>query len=163
MHLSLHFYWKLEPKSNLRYINIGSWHQKMRIAKIPKKCLTRVKVACIYCKGNENMMAKTENCQPCFPRRSLWKKVQLKIFSPRWILEFQLYEFYTSGSPVWVGQQKLMPDILNCYFKNSLSLLKMLCTRKLSRNGDNKIVSNLFDIVGDPVRSTLLLIYVLSM
>ena len=39
----------------------------------------------------------------------------------------------------------------------------MLCTRKLSRNGDNKIVSNLFDIVGDPVRSTLLLIYVLSM
>ena len=54
----------------------------------------------------------------------------------------------------WVGQQKLMPDILNCYFKNSLSLLKMLCTRKLSRNGDNKIVSNLFDIVGDRVRST---------
>ena len=25
----------------------------------------------------------------------------------------------------------------------------MLCTRKLSRNGDNKIVSNLFDIVGE--------------
>ena len=31
----------------------------------------------------------------------------------------------------------------------------MLCTRKLSRNGDNKVVSNLFDIVGDRVRSTI--------
>ena len=96
-----------------------------------------------------------KNCQPSFPRRSLRNKVKLKFFSPRWILGFQQSEFYTSGSPVWVGPQKLMPDILNCYFKNSLSLLKMLCTRKLSRNGDNKIVSNLFDIVGDPVRSTI--------
>ena len=50
------------------------------------RCLTRVKVACTYCKGNENMMfAKTTNPQPCFPlkaRRSSWNKVKLKIFHP---------------------------------------------------------------------------------
>ena len=67
-----------------------------------RRCLTSVKVACTYCKGNENMMsAKTTNPQPCFPlkaRRSSWNKVKLKISSPSWIPEFQQSEFYTSGS-----------------------------------------------------------------
>ena len=83
-------------------------------------------------------------------------QVKLKISSPiAGSQNFNNLNFILQAVQFWVGQQKLMPDILNCYFKNSLSLLKMLCTRKLSRNGDNKIVSNLFDIVGDRVRSTI--------